>query len=261
MKIVFLSDDFPPRSFGGAGFSTYELALGMKKEGHEVFVITTCRNRSEAGEMNYHGLRVFSIASDYPGKWRAYISIYNPMTVKRVEELLKEIKPDVVHANNIHLYLSYHCLKVSKQHAKVVIFTARDVMTFNFAKLTTKQYLEHFDSRTTWRDHLMQAKKRWNPLRNFLIKRYLRNTDKIFAVSDALRSALLQNGIENIETMYTGIDADAWHIREHEVTLFRKKYNVGKRKVILFGGLHVPNFIAHIDRLRGMDIALFEDAF
>ncbi|MSU74468.1 hypothetical protein EXS57_01680 [Candidatus Kaiserbacteria bacterium] len=25
MKITFLSDDFPPQSFGGAGISTYEL--------------------------------------------------------------------------------------------------------------------------------------------------------------------------------------------------------------------------------------------
>src|SRR3990167_770143 len=102
MKIVFLSDDFPPTSFGGAGISTYELALGMKKAGHEVFVITTCRKGSDAGEIEYQGLRVFKIASDYAPRWRAYISLYNIPVIRRVESLLKEIVPDVVHINNVH---------------------------------------------------------------------------------------------------------------------------------------------------------------
>ena len=173
MKIVFLADDFPPQSFGGAGISTYDLALGMKKAGHEVFVITTCRKESDAGELEYHGIKVFRIASDYPGRWRAYVSLYNRPVVRKVKELLKKIKPDVVHANNIHFYLSYHCLKIAKRHAKAVVFTARDTMSIYYGKLATERYLDHFDYRTTWRDHLSQAKKRWNPLRNFFIKRYL----------------------------------------------------------------------------------------
>ena len=143
MKIVFLQDDFPPQSFGGAGISTYELAVGMKKAGHEIFVITTCRKRSESGETDYHGLKVFKIASDYHERWRAYVSLYNRPVVCQVEELLKRIRPDVVHANNIHFYLSYHCLKVAKQYARAVVFTARDTMLFSYGKLETKRYLDH----------------------------------------------------------------------------------------------------------------------
>lgn len=90
MKILFLSDDFPPQSFGGAGISTYELAVGMKDAGHKVFVITTCRKKSDAGELDYHGIKIFRIASDYPDKWRAYRSLYNQPVVCEVEELLKK---------------------------------------------------------------------------------------------------------------------------------------------------------------------------
>ena len=133
MKIVFLSDDFPPTSFGGAGISTYDLAVGMKKAGHEVFVITTCRRKDEAGESDYHGLKVFKIASNYNGRWPTYLSLRNPSTVRQVEELLKKIGPDVVHVNNIHYHLSYHSIKVSKLYAKAVVITFRDVMSFNFA--------------------------------------------------------------------------------------------------------------------------------
>lgn len=236
MKIVFLQDDFPPQSFGGAGISTYELAIGMKEAGHEIFVITTCRKKSEAGEKNYHGLRVFKIASDYPERWRAYVSLYNRPVVRQVEERLKKIRPDVVHVNNIHSHLSYHCLKVAKKHVKVVVFTARDVMTFNFAKLETRRYLENFDYRTTWLDHLTQARKRWNPFRNFFIRRYLGYADRIFAISKSLQEALLQNGIKGVEVIYNGIDVREWEVNPADVAHFRVEHGLLGKKVLLFGG-------------------------
>lgn len=237
MRIVFLQDGFPPpQNFGGAGISTYELAVGMNKAGHEIFVITTCRYESEAVELDYQGIKIFRIASNYSGRWRAYVSLYNRKVVRQVEELLKRISPDVVHANNIHFYLSYHTLKIAKRYAEVVAMTFRDVMAFNFGKLRTKRYLENFDCRTTWIDHIKQARKRWNPFRNFFIKRYLGYADKLFAVSNALKNALLQNGMKNVEAVHTGIDVDLWRVNEDEVVKFKKRFNLKDKKVILFGG-------------------------
>ncbi|MDO8728301.1 MAG: glycosyltransferase family 4 protein, partial [bacterium] len=226
MKVVFFSDDFPPYSFGGAGISTYELALGMKKAEHEVFVITTCRKKSEAGESEYHGLKVYKIASDYPSKWRSYVSLYNRSVVQKVEELLKRIKPDIVHINNIHFYLSYYCIKLAKVYSKAVVVTLRDAMSFSFGKLETKNYSEHFDAQLTWFDQFRQAKKRWNPFRNLLIKRYLGYANKLFAVSNALKKALEQNGIKNVEVMHTGMDVSEYH-RDH---------NEKNKKIIFFAG-------------------------
>ena len=104
MKITFLSDDFPPVSFGGAGISTFELAEGMKKKGHEVSVITSVRDRDDVGVVVYEGIKVFNIQSDYSYRYRFYKSINNRSVVREVDRILEEIKPDVVHANNIH-----HC--------------------------------------------------------------------------------------------------------------------------------------------------------
>jgi len=236
MRILFLQDDFPPQSFGGAGISTYELALGIKKAGHEVFVITTCRNKSEAGELDYHGLKVYKIQSDYPKRWRWYVSLNNRSVVRQVEKLLEKIQPDVVHANNIHFYLSYYCLKIAKRYARIVVFTARDVMTFNFAKLETERYLKYFDYHTTWRGHLRQAGKRWNPFRNFFIKRYLGYADKIFAISNALKEALRQNGISGVEVIYNGIDVSEWNADKESAEHFREKHNLLNKKVLLFSG-------------------------
>lgn len=236
MKIVFLNDHFPAPGFGGATVSTYELALGFKNCGHEVSIISTCRTKSEAGKSEQGGVTIFKIASDYPGFWRAYLSLYNPLVVRKVGRLLRAIKPDVVHANNIHFFLSYHCLKVARKHSKIVVFTARDVMTFNYGKLTTKKYLENFDARTTWLDHVRQAGRRWNPFRNYFIKKYLRYADQIFAVSNSLKRALAQNGIKNVLVMHTGINIKDWQTKKLPGNRFIEKYHLGGKKVVLFGG-------------------------
>jgi len=236
MKIVFLSDDFPPASFGGAGISTCELALGMNHAGHDVSIITTCRKQSEAGESEYQCLKVFKIASDYSGRWRAWVSLYNRPVVRKVEELLQKIRPDVVHANNIHFYISYHCLKLAKRYAKTVVWTARDVMAFSYGKLDTQNYLEHLDAHLSWYNNLKQAGKRYNPFRNFCIRRYLGYADRTFAISKSLQEALLQNGIKNVGMIYNGIDARGWQVNKDTVTRFRAKHGLENKKVLLFSG-------------------------
>jgi len=236
MKILILQDDFPPQTFGGAGRSTFDLAKGLQGAGHQVFVITACPKKADEGSVDYQGLKVFRIYTNFHKRWRAYLSLYNPQTVKKVKEIIVEMNPDIIHANNIHSYLSYYCFKIAKKLKKPVFFTARDVMTFNYDKLATKKYLEKFDYRTNWWDHLKQAKKGYNPLRNILIKNYLKYVDKIFAVSHALKDALSQNGIKNVEVNYTGIDVDDWSISSEKVEEFKKKHNLQGKKVIFFGG-------------------------
>ncbi|MBI2410230.1 glycosyltransferase family 4 protein [Candidatus Kaiserbacteria bacterium] len=236
MKILFLQDDFPPQSFGGAGISAYELAVGMQKAGHEVFVITACRKESEAGESYCQGLTVFKIASDYHERWRPWVSLYNPSVIRQVEFILKKIQPDVVHANNIHCYLSYHCLKIAKRYAKRVVWTARDAMAVSYGKLATDKYFQKLDPRLSWRDNLRQAGKRYNPLRNFLIRRYLNYADARFAVSEALKEVLEKNGIRSVAAIHTGIDAAAWQASAEAVTAFKSHRGLIGKKVVLFGG-------------------------
>ena len=236
MKVLFLHDSFPPQSFGGGGISVHELAVSLKNAGHDASVITTCRKESDAGEFDYQGVKVFRIASNYHERWRAYRGLYNRPVVRKVEDIIRRMKPDVVHVSNVHYHLSYHCLRIAKRHAKAVVFTARDVMTFNYTKLETKRYLENFDCHTTWLDHLQQARKRWNPLRNFFIRRYLKYADKKIAISKALQKALAQNGINNVDVIYNGINAEEWRVDQDVVAGFQAKHNLFNKKVLLFGG-------------------------
>ena len=253
MRIAILTDDFPPASFGGAGLSTYDLAAGLQRAGHTVTVITTCRSPGEAGQSEYHGLTIFRVLSAYPSRWRAYVSINNRSVVRKMERLLGDLRPDIVHAHNIHEHLSYASLTAAKRYAPVVV-TFRDVMSFNYGKLVTKRYLETLDARVTWRDQLRQAGKRWNPLRNFFIKRYLKSPNALVAISQALQTALAQNGITPVSVIYNGIDADAWQARLERLEEFRATHALAGKKVLLFsgrlspakGGEQVVEALAHI---------------
>lgn len=236
MKILFLSDDFPPQSFGGAGFSTFYLARGLHRAGNQVFVATTCRKKSEEGVVDYEGLKVFKIFADYHQRWRAYLSLYNPQTVGKVRKLIEEINPDIVHAHNIHYYLSFYCLKLAKDMGKKVFWTARDAMSFAYGKLATKRYLEKMDCKISFLDHLKQANKRYNPFKNLLVRKYLRQADKLFSVSYALKEALEANGIKNVEVSHTGIDVSDWQASPELVDDFKKKHNLHGKRIVFFGG-------------------------
>ena len=236
MKIVFLQDDFPPDSFGGAGISTYDLAVAMEQKGHEVFVITTCRSKGDAGKFESDGLTVFKITVNYSHRLRSYKSLYNRQAIFQLEELLQKIRPDIVHINNIHSYLSYYSVKLSKRYAGKVVFTARDTMSVTYGKLCTKRYLEDLNDKVYWYDNLKQAKKGWNPLRNMIIRSCLRSADERVAISKTLRHALVQNGIDNVKVVHNGIDPSGWSTDNGQLAAFIARYDLQGKKVLLFSG-------------------------
>ncbi len=236
MKITFLSDDFPPISFGGAGISTFELALGMKKAGHDVSVITTCRKESEAGEIAYQGITIFSIATDYAPRWRMYRSINNSPAVRSMEILLKKIQPDIVHVNNVHYHLSFRSIAVAKKYARGVVFTGRDTLAVFFGKLSTPQYLESLNPKITIRDHFKSISRRYNPFYYFFTKWYLAQADVRTTVSHALRDAFIVNGVSNVHTVHTGVQLSDWESSDDEKINFRKKYALENKKIVLFSG-------------------------
>lgn len=238
MKILILSDNFPPESKGGADRVAFALSKEFSKQYHQVYVLTTTQDKiNEKLGVDFEAMKLYKFyAPDYHERWRAYLSLYNPQIAGRVEKLIKEIKPDIVHAHNIHYYLSYHCLKIAKKYSKAVFLTAHDVMLFNYGKLATHNYLKNFNYKTTWFDHLKQAKKRYNPFRNILIRRYLKYVDRIFAVSNALKQALNSNGIRNVGVIHNGIDVSAWQADGEEIEHFKKENKLNSKKVVLFGG-------------------------
>lgn len=244
LKILILSDDFPPQSFGGAGIAAFNLALGFKAVGHDVYVITTVSEKEKQGFNENQGLKIFKIYSHYHPRWRAYRSLYNPQTIFAVKKIIKNVRPDVVHAHNLHTHLSYHALKIAKQQAKAVFLTAHDAMLFHYGKLIeflppnpeNLSRASKFNYKISPWQQFKRFKWRYNPFRNIIIRRYLKYVDKIFAISRAIKENLNQNGIKNVIVVYNGIDLEQWRRDEQEMNIFRKKNNLTDKKTILFGG-------------------------
>ncbi|MCR4283792.1 MAG: glycosyltransferase family 4 protein [Parcubacteria group bacterium] len=242
MKILILQDDFPPKSYGGAGVVAFNLAKGFKDKGNDVYVISTVKDKAEEGKDKYGGFEVYNIYSNYHERWRAYLSLYNPMTVIKVKNLINEIKPDVVFASNIHFHISYYSLKLAKKGEAKVFLIAHDVMLFHYGKLTEfinpcdLSIPDKFKYKINFLEQVKKFKKRYNPLRNLFINHYLKYVDKIFAVSFALQEALEGNGIKNIKTVHAGINFSLWEIDEGKINDFKKEYGVLDKKIVLFGG-------------------------
>ena len=234
MKILIVNDDFPPISYTGPSIVALNLARGMQKLGHEIFVITSVQKKESAGEENFLGIKIYRIYSQYPRRWSSYLILYNPQIISEFKRIIRDIKPDVCHFHNLHQYMSFYCLAVAARHCKRLFFTAHDMMIISYDK-----WLPHNGDcfyKISWRDHWTAAKKRYNPLRNFAIRRQLGKLQKIFAISEAQKKIFNINGIQNVEVIYNSINADEWQVQPQLVEQFKNSRGLTGKKVILFGG-------------------------
>lgn len=232
MKIVLLQDDFPPESKGGAGNMVATLALALKAAGHDIVVIAATQDSGMAGVGEWEGIEVHRIYSNYHERWRAYRSLYNWSTVPKVRQLLQQLRPDVVHAHNVHYHLSYYCLVLAKRYAKKVVLTAHDVMLFHYGSfyefVDTKKY------RVRWSALARRFKRRWNPLRGPLISYCIRGVP-IVAISHEHARALMENGYRST-VVYNGIDPAGWPASKETVDDFRARHALRDKKIVLFVG-------------------------
>ncbi|MFA5029378.1 MAG: glycosyltransferase family 4 protein [Patescibacteria group bacterium] len=246
MRIMVLTDCFPPLLGGGAAIIAQRLSLAMQKAGHEIFVFSICQKEEDAGEREVDGLRVFFLRDQYNPKWRGWLSLYNRKVLSVLEKHLADFRPDVVQAHNIHSYISYACLKLSKKYCRKVFLTAHDVDIFHQDKFFS--YIDRnnltipssFNYKLTIIERIKQIKQTKNPFRSLIIKYYLKNVNRIIPVSQALEQALKQNGITKLRVIHNGIEPGEAVVNAR--SLIKERFNIDlAKKIILiagrFGGL------------------------
>lgn len=240
MKILILADAFPPDYCDGAGIATYRIARALVENGNKLFIVTTTREKKKEGISEYKGLKIYNIYSNYNLKFRSYVSLWNPFIVKKIDTFIKETKPDVVHAHNIHTHLSYKSLEIAKKHCNAVFLTSHDLMAVHYGKF--KSFFEKdclsinckYKYKISLAQTLLTAGKQYNPFRNTIIKHYLKFTDKIFSISNEQKKVLEINGIKNIETIYNGINLSNWNADNEAIKSFKEKYSLTENKIVFF---------------------------
>ncbi len=244
MKIVYITDKI---LFNSVGKIVLTEASEMVKLGHKVYIVCAHTNsyiKNIYPDFIWHDLNY----QEY-GRTRYWLSLVPNLRVKKIKEILSCIKPDVVHIHNIHQYLSFFVFFIARKYARKVFYTTHDVMSFHYGKLVEflpsniekmrydPDLMKHkFDYKVDVFQQIKRFRKRIVPFRGTIIKHYINDADKVFAVSGELKKTLNDNGIKNVDILYNPIDVNLYSSIEDELNKFKDKHNLKNKKIILFGG-------------------------
>ncbi|NAS19305.1 glycosyltransferase [Clostridium butyricum] len=135
MKVVIVNTFYSPEVFGGAEISIQKLSEELIKNDIDVTVITT--SNIEKTEI-INGVKVIRIkvnniydtikAKNKKGIFKGVyklIDIYNIFNYKKLKNIIDEIKPDVIHTNNIY-GISTIIWRIAKSKKIKLVHTVRD---------------------------------------------------------------------------------------------------------------------------------------
>lgn len=252
MRVLFLNDLSDPR-IGSSVRQMYQHAERLRELGHEARIATATQDRAEVGESEILGTPVHKLWSDYPVRWRAWVALDNPRVRAPLRRLLADFRPDVVHSHLVHTHLGYASLTAAREAGAGVVFTAHDVMTFCYQKLTCFHGgAEHGGALRDYRAYLAKCipcqRLRLRPGRNRRIRRVLeRDVHRLTVVSDELGVVLRANGIRVDRTVHNAIRPQPQLPPPERVRAFRERHGLGARPVLAIGGrLHEQKGVAQL---------------
>lgn len=239
MRILLLNDRIPPENRGGAGVIVWQLASALKDAGHDIHIIAATEKQS-FNEIR-EGIPTYHLQVNYPSRWRAWLSLYNPQVNKALRKLYQEIQPDIVNAHNIHQYLTYHSIRIAHKMGFPTVFTSHDVMPFAYHKMSYfiqgEKCTETPDYRLPPFFNLKQMRFRYNPFRNIVIRHILKNhTQKRIAPSQELCNAHQANDLPEFSCVHNGIAVEKFQVSPEVVDTLRQRLGLEGHKVILFAG-------------------------
>jgi glycosyltransferase involved in cell wall biosynthesis len=235
MKIVLLSDRIPPENVGGAGRVAWILAGGLRRIGHDVQVIAATEKNTFHDVRD--GIKCYHLHVTPSERWAAWRGVYSFESMPLIRKLIEQIKPDVVNAHNVHGALSWWSLVAARSAGSPVVFTAHDLMSVAYTKLT--HFIQPDGGIGSYRlpplHNLRQMRLRYNPFRNALIKRILlKQVSRRVCVGETQRQALAENGLPGFEVVRNGIDVSAFRSDPQAVRDFQARYE--NRPLVLFAG-------------------------
>lgn len=247
MKLLVLSDGYPPDHAGGAEVVAANLAREYVRLGHSVTVVTTVRGEGGRLEQEQEegGVRVIRVVSSYHERWRAHVSVFNPVPVRAVRRVLTEVQPDAVHAHNVHAYLSYGSLLAVRRAGVPWVLTYHDAMSFDYGKSVAGIAFDDLSPQPVTRDMRVgtwatfsRYRARVFPLRTPIIRRVVRRASACIAVSQILMDLLRANAIRCDGVIHNGINPDSLMVSKMHPVLQRIRSEGGR--VVLFVGRLSP---------------------
>lgn len=255
MRILFLNDLCDPR-IGSSVRQMYQEAECLRAGGHAAAIVTAVQDPAQVGETEILGTPVFRLLSDYNVRWRGWVALDNPRVREPLARLYAEWRPDVVHSHLIHTHLGYGALGAARRAGAAVVFTAHDVMTFCYQKLTCFHGGSEAggllrDYQAYWQKCIPCQRLRYNPWRNRAIRAVLaRDVQRFTVVSDELGRAIAANGIRVDRTVHNAIRPRTALPSPEAVAAFRARFALGDARVLAIGGrLHEQKGVVELFRM------------
>jgi glycosyltransferase involved in cell wall biosynthesis len=128
MRVLLATDSFPPVC-GGSGWSTYELARGLRARGHDV-VVAQPKPGTPAGrhERAYDGIRV--LEDGFPAPSMPYVRNYfknerlYPALAEVLSSVIEHERVDIVHGQ--HVLTCLPSIGAAHRHGLPAVCTVRD---------------------------------------------------------------------------------------------------------------------------------------
>jgi glycosyltransferase involved in cell wall biosynthesis len=108
MKILIVSSWYPPIQ-SGSSFYAEGIAMGLVKRGHSVVVVTTHWDSPEVRSYEQDGIQIHSLPAFVLPRMRFLLNLkivpisYTPANIRRVLDIVREFKPDIIHQVN-HIF-------------------------------------------------------------------------------------------------------------------------------------------------------------
>ena len=237
MRLLILSDYWG--DLGGGELVAAQLARALRDR-FDVAILSTDRRRESREHRD--GLLMYRVRSDYPARIRPLLAVANPLTLSGVRRVLRDFKPDVVHAWNVHQHLSYASLGLARRSGAPTVLTFQDVQPFCYTKYHC--YIDRAapcPPRPDYRARPATCRACWRhywlfPPRNravhALIGRYV---SRRVAVSQALADALADNGLPGAQVIHNCLPLEEFPPSRASVDAVRLRFNLGA-EVVVGGG-------------------------
>ncbi|MEM2144505.1 MAG: glycosyltransferase family 4 protein [Candidatus Jordarchaeaceae archaeon] len=215
MRVCFVSFEYPPNTFGGAGTYAHLMVAKLRRIGVEVFVITK-------GNTGYSGHGTFRVPTSNVTYWRRLFF------AKYAENLLHNLnnryKFDLVHLNEPHIVL--------KKPVIPVVCTFHSVQA-NELKLRFS-HSETFQNLIEFRDLILK-----NPVGSICDVFTARMMDKIICPSHHLAKLIKSSCFVNehkIHVIPNGIDLETVDKKENCNPNILTRYGLDKDNYVLYMG-------------------------
>ena len=129
MRILLVTHRFVPAYLAGTEVYTGELALGLRRRGHEVRIFTGDPACRQAASHTWSGMPVDVVPwglAGPPGPFSTFLAGFgNPAVERRFRQVCAEFKPDVVHIQHL-MGLSPRLVPLARRAGARVVITLHD---------------------------------------------------------------------------------------------------------------------------------------